>query len=115
MENTQRQFTKMETPSTLRFIRAGDLEKSGTKGVVVEGVYVEPLTNKYNESNFDYKFQLEDGSFVIINHAGHLAYLMKNVAPGTLVQVSYLGSEVIASGNRKGKTAHKFSLAIADE
>lgn len=113
------------------FIRPADLARAGFTGVVAEGELSETLENRFDESKNDFKL-IADASFlvkgetkegnkyeknvnpgdtVIVNSAGNLQYLMKEVNLGGLCQISYLGKQEIANGPRKGTLAHTFEVA----
>ena len=101
-----------EGVSSLKFVKPAELASEGIKGVILEGEFVGALTNHFDESKNDFKFLTDDGTTVIINHTGSLAYCMKGVKSGDYCQVSYLGKEKIASGKMKGKEAHKFKVLV---
>lgn len=101
--------------SGIEFIRPAKLAEAGRIGLLLEGAYVGSTPNTYNKDKSDYKFELADGTAKVINGAGNLPFQMKNVAVGTLVQVSYLGKKKISKGPMAGKESHNFLVASADE
>ncbi len=97
----------------LDFIRPSKLTDNDAGKVLVEGLYLGPVANEMTKKN-DFKFQLENGSQVIINGAGNLGYRMSNIATNTVVQVIYSGRNKIAKGPMAGKMSHGFSVLIAE-
>ena len=116
----------------LVFVKPADLARSGFTGIVAEGELLDTLPNRFNEDKVDYKILLdssieftgedkdgdaytqraEAGDTVIVNGAGNLNYLMdKNVAVGSLVQITYQGKNEIQKGKRAGTMAHTFEIA----
>lgn len=80
---------------------------------VLEGNYIESKTDaKYG--NQVYVLNTEDGE-VHMNGCGHLDFLMKSVAPGSNVRITYLGKSKIDSGAMAGKLANKFKVEVAEE
>lgn len=85
-------------------------------GVVVEGWLTDKLPNKFNEDKFDYLFETEDGSEVVVNHAGKLgSTLGKRIGFGSYVKIIYLGKKKIETGPRAGKDAHQFDFKVDPE
>ncbi len=119
----------------LKFVRPAALNRAGFEGVIAEGEFVEALPNQFNDSINDFKFvvdtslaikgvdkddepyaiELSPGDTVVVNGAGNLNYLMKEVGAGELCQITYNGKIVIANGNMQGKEAHNFAVAYGAE
>lgn len=95
-----------DVKSELVFIRPSQIEKPG---VLVEGEFLETIQNRYDDTVVDYKFQDDEGNLIIINHAGHLAFLMKKVNPGDYCRVSYNGKT-----DYKGRNSHSFKVETAE-
>ncbi len=112
--SAEKLWKKPEGDTTVTFIRPSELQKNGTTGVIVEGVFIEAIKNHYNEDKNDYKFEKEDGSIVIVNAGGNLGFKMSKVTVGDYVQLSYEGMKEIKNGKMKGKKSHTFSLLIAE-
>lgn len=96
----------------LRFIRPSDLSDEGTTGVILEGAYIGPVANNLEPSKSDYKFET-DSEIIILNGSGSLTYRMKDVTPGSLVQVVYNGKQKIKKGKMAGRDAHSFDVLVA--
>lgn len=114
----------------LVFVRPSDLARANFTGVVAEGTFDEAITNQFNEEKDDFKIvadtsfiikgedskgekyetEVSKGDTVVVNGAGNLGYLMKEVSPGTLCQISYQGKNEIKKGPRKGTLAHSFEV-----
>lgn len=97
----------------LEFIRPAELAKEGVTGVILEGEFQGTIPNHFDESKNDFKFRTDEGKTVIINHTGSLAYQLKEVEPGSIVQIEYKGKEALKSGKMKGKLAHQFGVLVA--
>lgn len=95
----------------LKFIRPAELASEKVKGVILTGTYVGAIPNFFDKNKSDFKFQLEDGSTVVINHTGSLAFKLKNIEPGAIVEISYAGKKEMKSGAMKGKLAHQFEVS----
>lgn len=109
-----KQFKKPEgAVSSLRFIKPSQLAAEGITGTVLEGEFLGAVKNSFDENKEDFKFKTDDGSTVIVNSSGSLAYQMKLVKVGDYVQLNYKGKEKIAKGKMKGKEAHKFEVLVA--
>ncbi len=52
----------------------------------------------------------EDENILKLNSAGQLNYLLKNVEPGTLIEVVYLGKEKIKGKNGRMVEANQFEV-----
>lgn len=100
------------TAGSLKFVKPAELASEGIKGVILEGEFVGPLVNNFDENKSDYKFLTDDETTVIVNHTGSLAYGMSGVKPGDYCQISYLGKEKLKSGKMKGKEAHMFKVLV---
>jgi hypothetical protein len=111
---SEREFKRPERSDRkqAKFIRPSDLHKNGITGVILEGEFVEALTNPFDNSKQDYKFVTEDGETVILNSAGGLAYQMEVINPGTYCQVHYHGKELLTKGKMKGREAHNFEVLV---
>lgn len=104
----------------ITFIRAGELNKAGTTGVVAVGTYEGTLPNNKDAEKLDYKIRLQNGDLAIVNVAGNLKYRMdqaieKGLQVGDIVQISYLGKTPMTSGKYKGTPAHSFDVAIEQD
>lgn len=116
--------------NSLTFIRPADLGRAEFRGVIAEGVFVGSLQNPRDEDKLDFKIEadtdleirgvdregneiltsVKSGDTLVVNGAGNLGYLMKEVSPGTLCQINYLGKQPIKKGPRKGTEAHTFEV-----
>jgi hypothetical protein len=114
----------------LFFVKPADLSRAEFEGIVAEGEFVEALPNQFNDNISDFKIvldtplkvmgvdkdgdryekELATGDTVVVNGAGNLNYLMKEVSPGSLCQIAYNGKIEITKGNFKGKEAHNFNV-----
>ena len=107
----KRNFKPVEGMSAgITFIRPSKLAEEETKGVILEGTYVESLPNQFNSEKSDYKFSDETGNITIINGAGNLGFMMKSINAGDYVQISYHGKKEITKGKMKGVKAHQFEV-----
>jgi len=111
---SEKTFKPAVEGSTLTYIRPSKLAEEGVTGTIVEGVFVAAVDNDMTGKQ-DFKFELANGNLVVLNGAGNLAYQMKNVTPGALTRIDYLGKSVIKSGPREGKEAHGFKVMIAED
>lgn len=93
----------------LRYIRAGELKKSGVTGLVVEGIYEGTIANEMSGKN-DYKIREANGDLAIINNTASLSNQMADLELGSYVAIKYAGTTVIKNGPRKGKEAHQFNV-----
>lgn len=114
----------------LIFIKPADLFRAEFKGVAVEGLLISSQPNGLNPNVLDFKLEadtdlvvegvdkdgkryttsINSGDTVIVNGAGNLNYLMKDVNPGGLCQISYNGKVLLSKGPQKGKEAHNFKV-----
>lgn len=117
------------------FIKSTDLCRAEFEGVIAEGEFVGALPNKFDDSKNDFKIKIDTklkvsgktkdgepynlelapGDTVVVNGAGNLNYLMKNVAPGEICQISYNGMKEIEAGKRAGTLAHNFEVEYGAE
>lgn len=119
---SERVFKKPEGATEFKeitFIRPAELREKLEKGEIeagpiVEGTFLGSLENPHNENVTDYKFELENGSEVLINGAGNLKYKMSLVDVGDFIQVSYLGMQEIKKGKMAGKLSHNFEVLVAE-
>jgi hypothetical protein len=123
------------TDQSIVFVKPADLSRANFTGILVEGEFVESLPNQYDDSKLDFKIiadtktkivgvdkdedryerEIGEGTTVVVNGAGNLNFVMKNVGPGDLCQIAYNGKVVIQGGPRKGKEAHNFEVAYGAE
>lgn len=82
------------------------------KGVAIVGTYEGSFATKKFGTTF-HKVNTANG-LVAIQGSGQLNNLMKKVAQGAEVKITYQGSEVIKKGNFAGKSAHSFQVAASD-
>ncbi len=115
MSAATKTFKSVTGESTLEFIRPSQLAEEGFTGQVLEGVYLGAIPNQLDSSKWDYKFETGEGKTVIVNSTGSLAYKMKEVSVGSLVQLIYKGKDEIKKGARAGKMAHNFDVLVAQE
>ena len=101
--------------SGIKFIRASQLHKDGVTGELLQGTFVDSVPNTLDERKSDYKFELEDGSMVVVNGAGNLGFSMKFVDVGDFVQINYQGMQEIMKGPQKGRMAHNFTVCKEEE
>jgi len=82
--------------------------------LVKEGLYVGEVEGKYGVEHI-FK-QEHDGKTVVLNHSGHLDWLLKEYAtPGrTLCNVIYDEKVILTKGAMTGKPAHRFHLEVDD-
>ena len=99
---------------SITFIRPSKLAEEETRGVILEGTFVESLPNQFNSEKSDYKFSDEKGNMIVLNGAGNLGFKMKTVNAGDFVQISYNGKKEITKGKMKGVQAHQFEV-LRDE
>ena len=103
--------------STTIFVRASKLTEPG---VVAEGIFAGTLPNKFEEDKQDYKIEAlepdENGNKLtyIVNAAGNLAYRMKSINIGDLIQIQYNGKQKSEKGRSKGKEVHNFDVLRAE-
>lgn len=98
----------------LTFVRASELNKAGTTGVVAEGILIGTMENQFKPGKPSYKIEQSNGSVLVIDCAGNLQYRMKTVKSGQLVQITYNGMREINKGEMKGKLSHNFDVLVAD-
>ena len=94
---------------SLSFIRPSKLTDADVGSTLVDGIFIGTVANEMTKKN-DFKFQLEDGSQVIINGSGNLGYKMKDIALNSVVVVRYAGKNKIAKGPMAGKMSHGFEV-----
>lgn len=108
---TGRVFKSVQGEAKLRFVRPSELKETGAiDEVVLEGEFQEALPNQHRPEVNDFKFLEDNGNTVIINHCGHLGFLMKNVNPGDYCRVTYKGTVPY-----KGKETHQFLVETAED
>ena len=102
----------------------GAYKEEGAKGklkfkqgeILVEGHYIGRHPNKFKPEAPHFKFKNEAGQNVVLNHAGHLGYIMENeVVEGDFVRVTYAEHKELTSGTYKGKKSHAFEVGIDRE
>ena len=107
----KRNFKPVENmPSGITFIRPSKLAEEETRGVILEGTFVESLPNQFNSEKSDYTFTDDKGNITVINGAGNLGFMMKSINAGDFVQISYKGKKEITKGKMKGIQAHQFEV-----
>lgn len=96
--------------SDVTYIKAKDL-KAGD--VAVAGKFLGTVKNKLQPEKPDYKFEKRDGTTIILNSNGNLAYRMSSKIPGQLMAVIYLGKNEYV---KDGKTikSHNFDVKDAE-
>ncbi len=119
-----------EGEGRLIFVRPADLFRAGFTGVVAEGTFAGASPNQFDDGKDDFKIiadqelvikgedkngkkyeeVISPGDSLIVNGAGNLNYLMREVNPGSLCQISYSGKNTIQKGPRKGSQAHTFEV-----
>lgn len=112
MANEERNWKRVDDGEGLgeiNFIRPSKLTDEDVDSVLVEGTFVESMPNNYIKDKLDFKFQTEAG-IAVLNGAGNLQYKMRNVNPGEIIQVVYLGKQEMQKGPFKGKSAHNFDV-----
>lgn len=57
-----------------------------------------------------HKVRTEDGTVVALNSAGQLNHILKDVTPGTTIEVVFLGKESIKTKDGKRTTANQFEV-----
>ena len=106
------------------------LWKDYSVGDILICKYVGTTENKYNEAKPNFVVEiletflknklvekdLVEGSHLVLNTTGMLDKAMSNVAPGTLLQITYKGTNAIEKGKSAGKEAHSILVEeIEDE
>lgn len=106
------------------------LWKDYSVGDILICYYVGTTENKYNEAKPNFVVEiletflknktiekdLVDGTHLVLNTTGMLDKAMSNVAPGTLLQITYKGTNAIEKGKFAGKEAHAILVEeIEDE
>lgn len=90
-----------------------DYNKCEVDQVLVTGKFIGTEENARYGGN-DFLIAPEnDGPTVKLWGSGHLAWQMNKLDKGANVQVTYLGKEILESGNYKGKPSHQFDVAVA--
>lgn len=98
-----KEFKEIKAAGSLKYIKPSDLtELEGTFRGIIMG-----------EFGANYKFELEDGSEVVVNGCGALNKLMPEVSEGSLVKLVNAGKETINSGKNKGKSFHNIKVLVA--
>lgn len=111
-ENTT--FKPAKKRAEIEFINAKTLLEKGISGEVLIGTLEEVLVNQFGSE--DYAFtRSSDGARVVVNGCGTLRAQLRDVEMGTLCRISYSGSEKIAKGAMKGKSAHQFLVEVASD
>lgn len=83
----------------LKIIRASELAKNGTTGVVAKGVLEKKEPNKFNPANDDYFIRDADGTLYIVNSTQSLKdQLGQDGVVGLNVTVEYNGKVKTKSG-----------------
>ncbi len=107
-------FESTETRGDLIRIKAKELAAANVKGEILVGRYEGTLPNKFNVDSPDFKFRLENDTLAIVTSCGSLKNGMKNIAPGTLVQLIFNGASPMKSGPAKGKIAYSYTVNTAE-
>jgi hypothetical protein len=100
--------------SPLKFIRPSELAEAGTTGVIAQGTFLKAVPNKLDDRKNDFYVALEDGTTAVLNSSGSLENQMRNVKPGSLIQVIYSGMKEIKTGKLAGKSVHEFKVNVAE-
>lgn len=82
--------------------------------LVEDALYIEKTPNNFNPDKFDFVFE-KDGKNHILNHAGHLSYLMSKLEPGAFVDVQYTGKVKLEKGTYAGKESHNFKVFVSSK
>lgn len=95
-----------EATGKLTIIRASELAKNGTTGVVAEGVLEKKEPNKFNPANDDYFIRAENGDLFIVNSTqGLKEQLGQDGVIGLKVRIEYNGKV----STKSGKGYHDFT------
>jgi hypothetical protein len=100
------------------------LWKDYSVGDILICKYVGTTENKYNEVKPNFVVEiletflknklvekdLVEGTHLVLNTTGMLDKAMSNVAPGTLLQITYKGTNAIEKGKFAGKEAHSIEV-----
>jgi hypothetical protein len=111
-ETTKLKFKKNESLGGLTFVSAGDLNPGD---VAAQGQFDAIVANPKTKKN-DYRIlQMDDegnltGTTLIVNGAGNLAFRMKDIQLGEIIQIEYVGKSAMKSGPFKGTLAHNFEV-----
>lgn len=98
-----KEFKEIKAPSSIKYIKPGELTE-------LEGTFLGVVMGEYGAN---YKFELEDGSEVVVNGCGALNKLMPEISEGTLVKLVNLGLEQAQKGPNKGKPFHNIKVFAA--
>lgn len=96
------------------------LWKDYSVGDILICKYIGTTENKYNEAKPNFVVEiletflknklvekdLVEGTHLVLNTTGMLDKAMSNVTPGTLLQITYQGTNTIQTGKFAGKDAH---------
>ncbi len=131
-ENNSR-FTKKAGQSDLVFIKPADLARADFKGVAAEGILLGTQPNGLNDKVLDFIIQadaaltvkgidkngaeyvrnIKSGDTILVNGAGNLGFLMKEVQPGGLCQITYNGKiDYTPKGASEAKKVHNFEVMV---
>jgi hypothetical protein len=99
--------------SQVSFINFAKLAEEGFTGPVAEGEFVEAIANKFNPEKNDYKILKDDGTHVIVNGCGSLAYQMAGVKPSDYIRIEYNGKSKMSKGKFAGKAVHNITVMVA--
>lgn len=101
-------FQKISLGSEVTYLKP---EEVGDNPVI--GTYLESFQQ---ETKFgiktNYKIDTDNG-LVVVNGAGNLGFLMKQIEPGSRIKIEYNGKTPMKKGNYKGTPAHDFSVSVA--
>ncbi len=105
------------------------LWKDYSVGDILICKYIGTTENKYNEAKPNFVVEiletflknklvekdLVEGTHLVLNTTGMLDKALSNVAPGTLLQITYKGTNAIEKGKFAGKEAHSISVDEIEE
>jgi hypothetical protein len=100
-----------------------------TIGDVIVARYIGESNNQFNADKPNYTIEIIEaflkdknfekelipGTHLGLNTTGMLEKAMKDVEPGTLLQITYNGKNVIATGKFAGKESHVIEVAECEE
>ena len=77
--------------------------------VLILGKYMGEVPNKYNASKPNFKFDTDNGKFILPS-SGQLNYIMNDIEVGAILKITYMGKDKILKGTYAGKEVNSFEV-----
>lgn len=89
----------------ITFVKPNSLEKGQVFGNLT---YLESKKDRFDKPG--HKFKTIDGNVMVFNSSGSLDYKIGLLTPGDVIDIVYLGKEVLKGGKYAGKEFHSFEV-----